>query len=116
MGAEKFVVVLPVSGRRRVVVDQLHPQRKVRGLPNGLFQPFHANQPRLVVVQAQADLGDVGMIAEELNHGAGRGSAEGEVMAVPPIAPGQLHPRGQGQGVNRTFRHGQPWADWVSSQ
>ena len=77
-------------------MDQLHPLGQLRVRPDRFFQQFNSFQPCLVVVQAQADLGNVGMIVEKLNHSAGRGPAEGEVMTVPPIAPGQLHQRGQG--------------------
>ncbi len=37
-------------------------------------------------------------------------------MAVPPLTPGQLHQRSQGEGVNGAFRHSQPGTLWVSGQ
>ena len=100
VGAEEFVVVLPMLHRWWVAVDQRHPLGQPRVLPERLLQPIHSQHPGLVIIQAQTDLGDVRMIAEELEHGAGRGPPKGEVVAVPPVAPGQLHQRGEGQRVN----------------
>ena len=106
--AEKFIIVFPELHRRRVMVDQLYPPGQLRVLPNGPLQPFHALHPGFVIVQAQADLSNVRMIAQELEHGAGCGSTQGNIMAVLPVAPELFHQRSQGKGVNGAFRHSQP--------
>lgn len=116
VGAEEFVVVLPMLHRWWVAVDQRHPLGQPRVLPERLLQPIHSQHPGLVIIQAQTDLGDVRMIAEELEHGAGRGPPKGEVVAVPPVAPGQLHQRGEGQRVNGALSNGQPGTRRVSGQ
>lgn len=116
VGAEEFVVVLPMLRRRWVAVDQRHPLGQPRVLPDRLLQPVHSQHPGLVIVQAQTDLGNIQMIAEELDHGTGRGPPKGEVVAVPPVAPGQLHQRGEGQRVNGALSNGQPGTRRVSGQ
>ena len=83
-GTKKFIVVFPMLRRRRVVVDQLHPLGQIRILPDSRLQPLH---PGPVIVQAQADLGNVRMIVEKLEHGARGGASEREIVAVPPLTP-----------------------------
>ena len=52
MSAEKFVVILPMFRRWRIAVNQLHPLGQFRVVLDGVFQPLHAHNPRLIVIQA----------------------------------------------------------------
>ena len=79
------------------MVDQLHPLGQLRDLPYRCFQPLHALHPGLIVVQAQTQVGDMGMIAKKLEHGAGRGAAQRQVVAVP--RPPQTGKPGAARGV-----------------
>ena len=72
--AKKFVVVF--ANLRRVVMDERHTLGQLRITLNRLLQPRHAITPSLVVVQAQADLGNVRMVVKELQHGTRGGSAK----------------------------------------
>ena len=114
LGTEKFVVVLSMLHRGRIMVDQRHPLGQFRVLPNRLFQPFHAQHPGLVVVQAQADLCDLRVVMEKLKHGARGGPAKRNIVTALPVAPGQLHQRSQRERVNGAFGHRKPWTLRIS--
>jgi len=114
--AEKFIIVFPELHRRRVMVDQLHPLGQFRILLDRLFQPLHPLHPGLVIVQAQAQVSDMGMVVQELEHGAGRCAAQRQIVTVPPLAPGPFHQCGKRERVDRAFRYRQPGTRRISSQ
>ncbi len=58
----------------------------------------------------------MGMVMKKLEHGAGSGPAQRQIVAVPPLAPEPLHQRGKREGVDGAFRHRQPGTRWVSGQ
>ena len=58
----------------------------------------------------------MGMVMKKLEHGAGSGPAQRQIVAVPPLAPEPLHQRGKRESVDGAFRHRQPGTNWVSGQ
>ena len=56
------------------------------------------------------------MVMEKLQHRAGCGAAEGKIIAITPLAPGQFDQRCQRKGVNRAFGYGQPGTFRISSR
>ena len=91
---QKFVIVFPVAFRRGIAVNQTDAFGQFRIVPDGPFQFVHAVHARFVIVKAQADLRNLRVIIKVLEHGAGRGSAQRQIIAVSPVAAAPLDQRG----------------------
>ena len=88
--AEQLIIVFPTGGRR-IVRNHLDAPGKCGIFPDCLPDLLYPQNSGPVIVQAEADMGDGFMVAEEPEQGAWGSAAKGQVMVPPKIfSPGAL--------------------------